>query len=604
MAHGRGFAGNQPLPAGGLSIREMLGDEARSRRSEAEQQRRGIREYAMLVPESNLGPLRLDDFPYQKDPFYSDDIANAEEVVYKKSTQIGASTALWRWAVRQCDQFAETTIYFFPTSTHVTEFGDERIEPSIRASEYLTRRIPRGHTRRKTMKQIGPGILQLRGMQSKAAVQSIAAQAVVIDEYDECPEERISEAEQRLSGAEATERIARVRRSGRPSLPGYGIDAAYEESDQRQWFVVCPDCGHKQIIEFAENLRWRSAAGGDTVLRAGRDDFDTRKDVMEAWRACRNCEASLEGDPIKSGVWKVTHDGPGRVPGFHVPRLIVPRTNLRKIVVNSRQTKIKAVENFHNADLGLAYASADAQLTDADLDRAMTQGHPEPFESYRGRFPVTMGVDVASERDLSCRISEHRPDGTRKMLKVFMPKDFEEVAEAMRRYNVTLAAIDSMPERRSAKALMAQFPGRVVLVIYEDKPRSPAWRYDDKENTVHVNRTEAIDAMMDGIRDGSNMLLQQEAPMYREQMKALKRKTEEDKKGNPRKVYVKTGSYGDDYAHAEVYDLVAKTMLLHLQMAGQMDAAERGVPLEADDAVKLGWGVTDYDPGFQGEGEY
>ncbi|HEV2791046.1 MAG TPA: phage terminase large subunit family protein, partial [Solirubrobacterales bacterium] len=527
----------------------MIGEESRSRRADAEHQRRGIKEYAQLVPEANLGPLRLDDFPYQIEPFYSDEIADAEEVVYEKSTQIGASTALWRWAVRRCDQFAETTIYFFPTSTHVTEFGDERIEPSIRASDYLSRRIPRGHTRRKTMKQIGPGILQLRGMQSKAAVQSVAAQAVVIDEYDECPDERIAEAEQRMSGAEATDRVGRVRRSGRPSLPGYGIDAAFEESDKRRWFVTCPECQHEQIIDFHTNMRWRSAAGEEKVLRAGRDEFEVTKDVVEVWRACERCEASLEGDPILHGRWIATATGAGRVPGFHIPRLIVPRTNLRKIVVASRRTKFSAIENFHNADLGVPYAAADAQLTDEDIDRAMAHGYEAPFESYRGRFVVTMGVDVASERDLSVRITEHHPDGSRRMLKVFMPSDFEEVAEHMERFNVTLAAVDSMPERRLAKGLMAEFPGRVVLVEYEgggqNKRNPDSWRYDEKTNTVHINRTEAIDAMMESIREGSNWLLKQEAPMYREQLKALKRRTEEDEKGNVRKVYVTTGQHGD-----------------------------------------------------------
>jgi hypothetical protein len=96
------------------------------------------------------------------------------------------STGLWRWAVRLADQFGETVIYFFPTLDHVTDFGDERIEPSIEASEYLQRRMPRGGVRRKRLKEIGTGKLVLRGMNSKAGVQSIAGQAVVFDEYDEC----------------------------------------------------------------------------------------------------------------------------------------------------------------------------------------------------------------------------------------------------------------------------------------------------------------------------------------------------------------------------------------------------------------------------------
>lgn len=589
-----------------VSIAEMIGQEARSRQSadDEENRYRTMREYALLVPEGNLGGLDLVNFSYQVEPFYSDEIAEALEVVYMKSTQIGASTALWRWIVRQTDQFAETTMYFFPTSTHVTEFGDERIEPSIDASEYLRKRIPQGHTRRKTMKKIGGGILNLRGLESRAGAQAVSAQAIVIDEYDDCNEQNISQAERRLTGAAAKGHKPRIRRGGRPTLPGYGIDAAYQETDQRQHFITCPECGQEQIIEFAENLRWRSVDGGDRILRAGRDQFEVRKDVLEAWRACRSCEASLEGAPMLTGRWKPTAKGPGRVPGFHVPRLIVPLTDLTQIVVASRATRISDVETFHNADLGIPYAAADAMLTDDDLDRAMAMGYDEPFNTYEGRYPVTMGVDVASERDLSARITEHHPDGTRKMLKVWEPPDFEDVAKQMDRFRVSLCAIDSQPERRSAKAVAAAFPGRVVLVEYLDDPRSAAWNFKPEEAMVQVNRTEAIDAMMDGVRDGSNVMLKQEAPHYRDQMKALKRRIEEDAKGRPRKVYVKTGQHGDDYAHAEVYDLVAKELMIQLQAAAVMEG-EEGQPITPmQEAVSLGYGVTEYDPGLKDSDEY
>lgn len=590
----------------GGSIKDRISEEARSRNADFELHRRGIREYSVLVPEGNLGKLNLVDFSYQIEPFYSDAIADALEVVYEKSTQIGASTALWRWIVRRVDQFSETGVYFFPTSTHVTEFGDERIEPAIEASEYLQRRMPPGHTRRKTMKKIGDGILNLRGLESRAGAQAVSAQAIVIDEYDDCDPSNIAQAERRLSGAAAKGHKPRIRRSGRPSLPGYGINAAMQESDQRRWFVRCPECHVEQIIDFTENVRWRSASGGDATLRAGHDDFEVNKDVTAAWRVCSSCEASLEGDPIRNGRWKPTATGPGRAPGFHIPRLIVPLTDLTQIVIASRATRIFDIETFHNADLGVAYAAADAMLTDADIDRAMAKGYPEALSTYTGRYPITMGVDVASERDLSCRITEHHPDGTRKAIRVFEPTDFEEVAKAMDHYNVTLAAIDAQPERRSAKGLVRDFPGRIVLVEYEDNPRAKAWHYREEDNTIRVNRTEAIDAMMDSVRDGSNVMLREEAPRYRDQMKALKRRIEEDDKGRTRKVYVTTGTHGDDYAHAEVYDLVAKEMLIQLQQAHAMEQPD-GQPITPEqDPVRLGYGVYDYEPGsgLEGQSEY
>lgn len=585
----------------GPSIKEAIADVRRDSAGEGEHvARRSMREYASLIPEAAHGVLRLADFPYQIEPFYSDEIAEAEEVVICKSTQVGASTALWRWAVRQADQFGETVIYFFPTDTHVREFGTERLEPSIAVSEHLTRRIPRGHTRNKSQKQIGLGFLNLRGMHSKTAVQSIAASAVVVDEYDECPPKRIEEAEQRLSGAEGAGKVGRVRRSGRPSVPGYGIDAAFQESDKRCWFVTCPDCGLEQQIEFGENLRWHSAAAGDATLRAGHDEFEIIKDVTEAWRACRACNASLEGDPVRKGRWKQTATGPGRVPGFHISRLIVPRTSLRKIVQHSRRRSLSAIENFHNADLGMAWAATDARLTDEDLARASAEGG-EQQARYTGRYPVTMGLDVASERDLSCRISEHLPNGTRRALRIFEPSTYEEVEQAMRDFRVHVACVDSMPERRSiGRPLQAAFPGRVFLVEYDDKPKADAWVYDEKRQIIRVNRTEAMDAMMDSIRSVVNIPTRVLPPNYAEQMKSPVRRVELDSKERPVRVYVKTGTAGDDYAHAELYDLVASEMLSALTATQEQYEESDQQIIGTPEPVSLGYGRINYKPGLGG----
>lgn len=583
-----------------FGVRDVLGDVRREAHAERHDRRRSMQEYAALIPESSRGPLRLHDFPFQVEPFYSDEIAEAEEVVIMKSTQVGASSGEIRWAVRLTDQMGETIIYFFPTATHVKEFGTEKLEPSIEASEYLQSRIPRGHTRNKSQKQIGLGFLYLRGMQSKAAVQSIPAQGVVIDEYDECPPQRIEEAENRISGAAGMGKIGRVRRLGRPSVPGYGIDAAFQESDQRCWLVTCPECGLEQRITFADNLRWRSAFAGDHILRAGHDEFEIRRDVQDAWRACKACEARLEGRPIRQGRWVAQSPGPGRMPGFHIPRLIVPLTDLRRIVVNSRKTKVIEIETFHNHDLGEAWAAADARLTDADLERAAAQGL-EPQMRYTGRYPVTMGLDVASERDLNCRISEVLPDGTRRGLRIWEPKDYDEVAKAMEDFRVHVAVVDSMPERRGiGRPLQAAFPGRVFLSEYADNPKADAFHYDDKREIVTVNRTEALDAMMDSIRSVTNIPTKPMPHGYVEQMKSPVRKLEEDKKGRPFYAYRKTGTQGDDYAHAEVYDLVAAEMLYALTKAQQHHDAGEPEIIDAPDPVRLAWGNTDYRPGFRG----
>jgi hypothetical protein len=67
-----------------------------------------------------------------------------------------------------------------------------------------------------------------------------------------------------------------------------------------------------------------------------------------------------------------------------------------------------------------------------------------------------------------------------------------------------VCAIDGNPERRMAKALRAAFPGRVVLVEYDPKWSRAAEVLKRTRRGVplkaRVNRTDAIDGMMDSVR--------------------------------------------------------------------------------------------------------
>lgn len=595
-----------------LSIDERRADQE-ANEDKTEQKFRSIRAYAIEIPEARHGPVDLEQFSFQILPFYDDEIALAREVVYKKSTQVGASTGSWRWAIHRADQFGERVIYFFPTDVHVTDFNDQRIDPSIEASEYLKSRIPAGRVHRKTLKQIGLGDIALRGMASKNSVQSVDADALVIDEYDECEPGRISEAEKRLSGAKAAGRQPRLRRLGRPSVPGYGIDKEYDRSDQRRWEVECPECGEVQPIDWASNMRWKTRAGGETEMRPGHDEPEDPDDVVIAWRACRACDASLEPPkgseigPLHAGRWVPQSPGPGRIPGFWLQRLIVPRTDLEQIVVDSRKTKPKEVESFFNADLGLAFATEDAYLTDVHLDRAANdlEALHDSLQGYDGWRLIIAGVDAASERHLNMRISEVTADGRRRAIYLGQPKNFDEVVELMDRFRISVLVGDSQPERRLMRALAAAFPGRVFLCRYDEKPEADAIRYDPEKNLITVNRTEAIDAMMDAYRNGTVTAIRQEPPAWREQMKSMKRRLEEDSKGRPVKRYVSTSSMGDDYAHAETFEVVASEMVTLLEMAGQRTDEAQPAPVTEEQLGMRHRPLGDsYDPGFGESGEF
>lgn len=378
---------------------------------------------------------------------------------------------------------------------------------------------------------------------------------------------------------------------------------------------------------WAKNVRWTmpgdlgldAETGAPLVFRAGHDvphlDQEQEKVVGDVWRACRSCETPLEGEPLLGGRWVA--ENPGHpVVGFHIQRLIVADADLHAMVINSRKRAASAVEAFHQNDLGEAFSPAEASLTEADVMRACSFGQ-DPVHIYGGLNERTAGIDVASVRNLNYRIDEQLPDGTRSAIAIGEAQSFAEMRDILNRYGVMVAVVDHMPERRLARALAAELPGRVHLAVYvepgfDPKSQPKALDFDPVENLVKVNRTEALDAMMDAIRSARSKPLRTPPPGYVEQLIAPKRVVELDAKERPRRVYRTPSGLADDYAHTEVYALLATEMWrLRKRVEWQQEMANQPVPDAALGVRRGGLDVQspeemgdDYDPGFGAGGRW
>lgn len=603
----------------GFDFGDALGALAEQHGAQRAQAAKTLREYALDVPEPGIGALRFEDFPFQEE-WYSEEVAAAAEVVLAKSAQIGASAWAIRRTIRQTDQFGDTSVYIFPTDDHVREFGDERIEPAIEASPYLLSRIPRHFVHTKKLKRIGRGFMHLRGSNSKAGAQSIAAQMLVFDEYDLLDQTNLVQIERRISGAKQIGKQPRILRLGYPFTVASGIDAAHASSDQRVWHVTCSACGDEQPIMWEENFRWTMPGVSDLetgkprVFRAGRDEFEDRKVLGEVWRCCRSCEQSFEDSSplardgvLRSGRW-IAQRPESNIVGFHAWRGMVPVTDLAALVIASRATKDAEREAFMVLDLGRPMAAEGSRLDEASLLRACSMG-VERVEFYRGPHATTMGVDVAGERALNVQIDEQLPadhpgvSNPRQSLWIGTCESFEQVEQLIVRFNVHVAAIDSNPERRMVRALRGRFPGRVVLVEYDGNPLGePLVVTSDEVGVplkVRVNRTDALDGMMDAIRQCRSRPVRNPPPGWMAQMKSLVRKTELDTKGRPVRRYVTTGSDGDDYGHAAAYALVATELwrVFGSVQQAMIEAQGRPLPDEEMGFRRLGLTVDRDQPG-------
>lgn len=453
----------------------------------------------------------------------------------------------------------ETEVHHaFLTEGAVTHNSDARVSAAIKASPYLKKRIPASEVSNKGLKRIGLGWLYARGSESKDDLDSVDADVLCLDEYDTLRQENIPDAERRISGAEN----GLIRRVGVPSIPGFGIDALYQKTDQRRWAVKCGHCGEWQPLTFKDNV-----------------------DLARKARVCHKCHGELTPDDVRAGEWVATY--PERdVKGYHLPRLIVPSLDLTDIIAASEKTKPNEKQVHFNKDLAEAYAPEEGRLSDAAIEAAERSGVSANTDGVPACDCVTMGVDVGSVKDLNVRVSAVtiRAGGLPVKRCLFMGAvdSFAAVEALIERYGVNMAVIDHEPDGRSARATAERFAGRVYLGHFITPRSDTVLKVDDEMRKVGVKRTELLDATFDGIRQQRNLLPKERPAGWDKQMQALNRQIVETGDGGVRGEYLSVAQ--DDYAFAEAYDTLAlQVYLWHVGVA----EAEIGETMTADDLYEF-----------------
>lgn len=522
--------------------------------------------YAMRIPEPKTGTLNFDRFPFQRELYTL--LGYDRDGVVMKATQVGISAWLIRWALYWADTRGLTALYVFPKDKQMSDFSHQRLRPLIRGTEYLMSRVPHANIDNVYLRQIGDGWLNLRGSQTKEALDSVDADVLAFDEYDTLVQENIPDAERRVSGPMSKGLIRRV---GVPTVDDFGISKLYDQSDYRQWFVPCAVCGTRQFLHFFK--------------RKPGDDYG---DVYSAYVnedllaiCCGKCDRELPMDSIKEGEWVARYPD-HKIKGYHVHRLMVPsisreeqQDRLSKLIESSKKKSPYEVQIFWNKDLGLPHSEEEGRLSKEALARAQSLGNysqgPRDL-GYDGANLVTAGIDSASTRNLHMRISEHLPNGKKKALFVGEIDNFDEISQMMEWYNVMLACVDHLPEGRLARGLAEKFSGRVYIGRFLPATSLDLLVWDEEQHTAGIKRTEAMDATTSLVRAGRNLLPLDWPDDYVSHMRAASRFHDVDEVGRRTVGYKKLGP--DDYLLAELYDLMATELWWGLEKKRQLSDGE------------------------------
>ena len=470
-------------------------------------------------------PFSFDGHAYLR-AIYDD---TAPHVVLTKAAQIGGTTWAILRSIHACSM-GLNVIYFFPTRTDVLDFSRSRIGPLFSDNPFLRRLIQDTDTM--GLKRIGPAHLYLRGMQSTVGMKSVPADLVAFDELDEATPEAKSLARERL----AHSNYKRVIELSNPSLPNYGIDEVFQQSDMRHWTLKCPGCGEWTALDLA----FPTQLGREVRIVQERHDGSH-------YRACPKCGAELDLD---AGEWVAEYpDRP--IHGYRISQLFSAKVDPGEILHEYRTTRFP--ERFYNMKIGLAWADAQNRLDRMTvLACCREEGMLDSCE-----VPCTMGVDTGKE--LHVVVSRFVPGGRglRQVVYVGVQHDYAELDDLMRRFSVHRCVIDALPEIHATRAFARRHQGRVWLNYFQDSQRG-SYRWDREESIVYENRTEALDASRQVIRDQcvilprSSRLIEEFASHLGADAKQL---VEDETTGAQSYRYVRTAT--NHFSLAFTYDCIA-----------------------------------------------
>jgi phage terminase large subunit GpA-like protein len=279
----------------------------------------------VLAQESSAEPgrYRVERTPYMKEIM---DCLSAHspvrEVVFMTSSQVGGSEGGFNWLGYLIDHAPGPTMMVQPSVDLAQRASKQRIDPMIENSPVLRNlvRDPRSRDSGNTilMKKFPAGFLVFAGANSAAGLKQMPVKNLFLDEVDEYPRD-VDGQGHAVELAEARTRTFYRKKIFKCSTPTYKgaseIESAFLASDQRYYFVPCPECKHMQHLKWSQ-VRWDKDA-------SGKPDFKSAK------YECEMCKARIEEHykpwmmDLSRAKWIAQNPGPPAA-GFHINTLYSP----------------------------------------------------------------------------------------------------------------------------------------------------------------------------------------------------------------------------------------------------------------------------------------
>lgn len=452
-------------------------------------------EYRILSPEASAEPgrWRTARAEYLRDIMNTMNERSIESIVLMSSSQVGKTEIILNVIGYNIDYVPSPMLVLLPTLDLAETFAKDRLSPMCRDTKPLQGKIKDARARDSgntiKHKTFPGGHITMAGANSPASLSSRPIRVLLCDEVDRYP---------RSAGAEGDPvNLARKRTTtfynrkillmSTPTIKGLSrIEAAYESSDQRRFFVPCPHCGERQVLKWAQ-VKWEK---------------DNRKNV---WYECESCQKKIENRDkyrmIQSGKWRATatsHDG--KTAGFHLNELYSPWKTWAEVVNDFFDAKKdpEMLKTWVNTSLGESWEEEGEVINERWEERTEEYSEvPEPV------IVLTAGVDVQDNRieceivgwgvgEESWSIDYHVIHGSPEMQATWDSLDevlFRDYSHPHGALHVKCACVDSGGHHTDAvyRYVKKREIRRIYAIKGSSTPASPLVRKATKSNKMRVS---------------------------------------------------------------------------------------------------------------------
>lgn len=366
--------------------------------------------YRFMSPKSTALPGRYvaATTPWVKGIHEALDDPKVFKVVAQKSAQVAwTDGVLLNYIGHRIHLAPCPIIVMFDKEGSAKKFNEEKFTPMVEVTPSLSALIPveskRSRDNKWGFKGFPGGFLKFVSSNSPSEVKSTPAPVVCVEEPDDCNSDVKQQGDTIKLLEERTKSFPRrkVIFGGTPTVAGFSkVEAAYKESDKRNFFVQCPHCRQWQTLSW-ENITWQHEAGrhhevfGDSLPETAR-------------YVCPHCGGLWTNEEknraVKKGEWRATAPFNG-VAGFYINELYspFPGSSFSEIVKKFLAAKVKLeqgddsfMKSFVNNQLGLPYEFA-SELPDIAELASRAEDYAENTVPVIGCV-LTAGVDVQHDR--------------------------------------------------------------------------------------------------------------------------------------------------------------------------------------------------------------